>query len=34
MPAERYFDEIGLDKSNTNIDQLIELAIKINLERS
>lgn len=34
MPSERYFDEIGLDKSNTNIDQLFELAIKINLERN
>ena len=34
MPTEKYFDEIGLDNSNTSIDQLFELAIKINLERS
>ncbi len=34
MTAERYFDEIGLDRSNTSIDQLFDLAIKINLERS
>ncbi len=34
MSAERYFDEIGLDKDNTNIGQLFDLAIKINLERS
>ena len=34
MPTERYFNEIGLDRDNITIDQLFDLAIKVNLERS
>ena len=34
MSADKYFDKVGLDKSQPNIDQLFDLAVKLNLERS
>ncbi|MEE3719623.1 endonuclease NucS domain-containing protein [Tumidithrix elongata RA019] len=34
LPIERYLDEIGLDIANQNLDRLLDLAIKVNLERS
>ncbi|QIR37728.1 recombinase RecB [Tolypothrix sp. PCC 7910] len=34
MAIDIYLDEIGLDKVNQNVDRLIDLAIKLNLERN
>ncbi len=34
MSTDKYFDQIGLDKSQSHIDQLFDLAIKLNLERN
>ena len=34
MSTDKYFDKVGLDKSQPNIDQLFDLAIQINLERN
>ncbi|MBD2207199.1 DUF91 domain-containing protein [Calothrix sp. FACHB-1219] len=34
IPTDSYIDEVGLDKVHQNLDKLLELAIKLNLERS